>query len=63
MDLFVSSGPLKRDRKWVTGRGVLSQVNQEAEAHGSKTASLASCFYRKTSAYISCLVICPIVGL
>lgn len=36
MDLFVSSGPLKRDRKWVTGRDVLSQVNQEVEAHGCK---------------------------
>lgn len=34
-DLLVSSGPLKRDKKWVTGRDVLSQVNQEAEAHGS----------------------------
>ena len=29
--LFVSSGPFKRDRKWVTGRYVLSQVNQEVD--------------------------------
>ena len=26
------------------------------EAHGSKTASPADCFYLKTSAYISCLM-------
>ena len=35
---------------------MLSQVNQEVEAHGSKTATPAACFFLKTSAYISCLM-------
>lgn len=48
--------PFKRDRKWVTGCCELSQVNQEVEAHDSKTASLATCFCLKISDYISCLM-------